>query len=188
MIQDYSELIAEVSARSGISDVVNRAAQLTGMAENMLSKRLRLAGMETEVELTTSSTGTVALPDDYREMRLVSVSDRTLNRRPLGLIRQGGCGYAVQGKILHSSFKGTAHTCIYYAALPSLEANDTNWLLDDEPEIYLHAVLFQAYTAGNNLEQAQATAGYLGALIDAANNADHLARHAGTRINLGGVP
>ena len=47
MINDYPELIAEVSARSGATDVVNRAKMFVGMAEKMLSKRLRLAGMET---------------------------------------------------------------------------------------------------------------------------------------------
>lgn len=188
MINDYPELIAEVSARSGVTDVVNRAGMFVGMAEQMLSKRLRLGGMETAAELTTDASGSVALPVDYQEMRSIRISSGVVPRRSLDVIladRQ--CGYAVQGKVLKSTYKSTAHQLVYYATVPGLEAANTSWLLDDEPELYLQAVLFQVYTANTDIEKAQATAGYLGSLIEAANEADHMNRHVGTRINLGGL-
>ena len=188
MINDYPELIAEVSARSGATDVVNRAKMLVGMAEKMLSKRLRLSGMETAVELTTDANGSVNLPDDYQEMRDIRVNDCLLDRKPLAVILDGyQRGYAVQGGALISSYKSTAHDLVYYASMPSLEANSTNWLLDDEPELYLQAVLFQVYTANNEIDKAQATVGYLAALIEEAHQADHMNRHAGTKINLGNL-
>ena len=187
MIRDYSELIAEVCARSGVSDVANRAAMLVGMAERMLSKRLRLAGMETGVEATTGADGLAYLPADYQEMRSVHVGRKPLERLPLDAALAGRReGYAVQGKTLRSTRASTPHRLIYYAGVPSLEANDTSWLLDEEPELYLQAVLLQVYLATSALDKIEATAGYLTSLIEAANRADHMKRLAGTRINFGG--
>lgn len=188
MIADYPELIAEVSARSGFSDVVSRARMFVGMAENMLSKRLRLADMETVVELTTNATGDVSLPADYLEMRSIRHGSCAVDRIILPLVLAGrATGYAIQGKVLKSSFKNAPHSCVYYAAVPSLENANTNWLLDAEPEIYLQAVLFQVYTAHNEIEKAQITAGYLGQLISDAQDADRMNRRAGTRINFGNI-
>ncbi|MEG9884919.1 MAG: hypothetical protein V6Z86_10030 [Hyphomicrobiales bacterium] len=187
MIRDYPELIAEICARSGVSDVANRADMLVGMAERMLSKRLRLAGMEKSVEATTGEDGLAYLPGDYQEMRSVHVGTRPLERLPLGAVSAGRRdGYAVQGRKLRSTRASTPHQLVYYAALPSLETDNTSWLLDDEPELYLHATLLQAYLAENDLEKVEATAGYLTSLIEAANRADHMARLAGTRISFVG--
>ncbi len=188
MINDYPELIAEVSTRSGVSDVVSRAKMFVGMAEKALSKRLRLANMETATELTTDESGCVDLPADFQEMRSIRVNQQDIERKPLGVVLEGRqSGYAIQAKVLKSTYTSTAHSLVYYAAVPDLEADNTSWLLDDEPELYLQAVLFQVYTANNEIEKAQATAGYLGGLINAANGADHMNRHAGTCINLGNI-
>ena len=75
MIQDYAELIAEVTTRSSVSDVATRAKMHVGMAENMLSKRLRTSDMETAVVLTTDADGLAALPSDYAEMRSIRAGD-----------------------------------------------------------------------------------------------------------------
>lgn len=188
MINDYPELIAEVSARSGAAGIVNRAKMFVGMAEKMLSRRLRLANMETSAELTTDANGSVNLPADYQEIRSIRVDKSDIERKPLDVVLEGRqCGYAIQARVLKSTRKSKVHQLVYYAAVPGLETANTNWLLDDEPELYLQAVLFQVYTASNDIGKAQATAGYLGELIDAASDADHMNRHAGTRINLGNV-
>ncbi|MDP2575384.1 hypothetical protein Q8W40_24525 [Vibrio penaeicida] len=188
MIQDYSELIAEASHRSGVTNIAQRARMLVGMAEKNLSKRLRLANMETVAELTTDANGSASLPSDYQEMRSVRVCGREIKRLPLDVLFEGHqWGFAIQGKALKSSYQSKVHRLVYYAAIPSLEAENTSWLLDDEPELYLHALLFQIYTAINDIDKAQATASYLSQLIESANQADHMYRHAGTRIHLGGI-
>lgn len=187
MISDYSELVTEVSARSGISDVANRAKMFVGMAEKNLSKHLRLSGMETSAILTTDADGNVSLPSDYQEMRSIRVNQRNHDRISLDALLSGQCGYAVQGKVLKSSYKSAPHAIVYYAAIPSLEANNTNWLLEDEPETYLQAVLFQVYTANNELEKAQAASEYVSHLMATANESDNLKRYSGTHINFRGV-
>ncbi len=184
MISDYPELIAEVAERSGVSDVATRAKMYVGMAEKALSKRLRLAEQEKSVELVTDATGAVDLPADFEEIRTILVGDRYIDRKPLEVILRGRqTGYAVEGRVLKSSHALTAHQLVYYASLPGLEANNTNWLLDDEPEIYLHAVLFQVYTAKNDIARAEATAAYLAGLIEAANRAATMKRIGATRVN-----
>lgn len=188
MINDYPELIAEVSARSGVSDVASRARMHVGMAEKMLSRRLRLSGMETAVTLTTDAEGSVGLPDDFQEMRIVRTSKRELTRQPVGMVLYGrATGYFVHGKTLKSSYNSAPHDCLYYAAIPGLEENNTNWLLADEPEIYLQSVLLQVYVSQCDVDKAQTISGYLDGLIATAQQADHMKRHAGTRINLGRV-
>lgn len=189
MIADYPELIAEVSVRSGRSDVAARAGMFVGMAEAMLSNRLRLARMETVAGVTTDAGGEVPLPADYREMRLVRAGGRVLARRALAsVLTRDAPGYAIRGERMVSSRKSAAHELIYYAALPGLEAANTNWLLTEDPEIYLYAVLFQVHAAAGDVEKARVSAAWLDDLIGRAQTADHAARHAGARIDPGRAP
>jgi len=188
MIRDYPELISEVSRRSGVTDVANHAAMYVGMAETALSKMLRVGEMETAAEVTTDANGDATLPTDYAEMRSILIGTREVERKSLPLVLAGSvCGYAVQGKTLKSTFKSTTHSCVYYAAIPSLDTANTNWLLESEPEIYLQAVLKQIYIAKTDVERASATATYLAGLIEDANTAARTARLTGTRISLGNI-
>lgn len=187
-ISDYSELVTEVVHRSGVSDVANRASMYVGMAERMLEKQLRTSDMEVSTTLTTDATGTVAMPTDHLETRSVRARDAELSKIPLTSFLHGyRCGYSVQGSSLLSSYAETDHSMVYYARLPSLVVNGTNWLLEKEPEIYLNAFLFQVYQATGALEQAQTTAAYLGPLLEAVNAADHMDRLAGTHIDFRGL-
>ena len=188
MIRDFADLIAEVTVRTDRPDVAGRAAMLVGLAERALSKRLRLADMETVAALTTDAGGVAALPVDYEAMRTVDIAGvGTLKRLAPSAIDRGRRGYGVRGRVLISSFPTTEHRLTYYAALPSLVETDTNWLLQRDPDLYLQAVLLQVYVAEADIPKAQATAAYLDALIAAARAGDHDGRFAGTRIALGGV-
>ena len=189
MINDYAELITEAAHRTGVTDVASRAKMYVGMAEKALSKRLRVADMEAETTLPTDSLGRVDLPDDYIAARAVFVNTAELPRQSLSQIRQEhASGYVIQGSVLQSSETETDHDLAYYAAIPSLEANDTNWLLKTAPELYLHAVMFQIYTGTNDLEKAQVTAVYLNILIEEFQNSDRVARYAGMKIAAPGGP
>ena len=188
---DYAELIAEVTERSGMTSVANRASQYVGMAERALSRALRVSEMETETTLTTDSNGDVSLPGDFQEMRSIRAQDRILDPRPLSRILSGhSVGYAVQGGTLKSYYADTGHEVVYYAALPGLDVNDTNWLLDSDPEIYIQAVLLQVWLAdaGKNpesLQKATLTRSYLTDLVAARQSEDHMKRRAGTRVYIG---
>lgn len=197
MIKDYSELVTEAAERSGLTDIATRASQYVDFAERMLSKQLRLSDMETFVTLRTDGEGVVSLPVDFQEMRLVKVAGYPIERRTFSYIEERlaneyyreygyGGGYAIQGRVMRSFYSDTDHETFYFARIPSLEANSVNWLLEEEPELYLQAVLFQIYTAKSDLAKAQATGAYLASLLEAANTADTLKRHGAALVNLGG--
>lgn len=189
MIADYSELIAEVSEMTGVSDVATRAKRYVDFAEKAMSKRLRMSEMEAEATATTVD-GKVDLPDDFVEMRQVRVNNCELYHSTILSVRNDEVyGYAIQGKQIVSTKKNHDHELLYYATVPSLAASETGttWLLEAEPELYMHAVAFQVYTFKGMLEQAQMTAGYIAGLIGEANENARKARFTGTSISLAGA-
>lgn len=189
MIADYAELIAEVSQRTGQTDVASRAAMFVGMAERVLSRRLRVADAEATATVASDAFGVVDLPDDYIAPRALFIGDRELRRLSLAEQQVGNsCGYAVQGGKLLSSEAEADHVLHYYAALPSLEANDTNWLLESDPETYLQAVMFQVYSATGDVEKAQITDAYMQTLIERIVTADNVARYSQTHMARPRVP
>ena len=188
MIKDYSELVIEIARRTGVDDVSDKAGQLVGLAENMISKRLRLNEQQTQTTITTDNFGTANLPDDLQEIVSVAVGNCNLERKSINVILHSKQeGFAVLGRKLHSSHHQVDHSLIYFASVPSLEVNNTNFLLENDPEIYLQAVLFQIYSAENDIDKATTTISYLNLLIEEANQVDSAKRHSGTTINFKGI-
>ena len=185
MINDYPELIAEVIARTGLEGVPERAAMYVGMAEKLLQKSLRVPGMEGEATITTDANGVAALPSDFLGMRYVSVAGKKLPKLAFGVVdRASRTGYAIQGGNLKSTKKGADHECAYYKTLPSLVTNNTSWLLDEEPEMYVQAVLFQVQSGAGDLEKAKIAFEYLNHLITLANDIAKEHTYRGIRTTL----
>ena len=180
MINDYTELVIEATARSGSPESVNKASMLVSMAEKMLSKKLRTGEMVTSTELTTDSNGQALLPNDFQEIISLYISESRLAAVPSISDSEG---YFIEASNLCSYFKNQAHTLKYYASLPSLEANSTNWLLSAEPDIYLQALLFQIYIATNNIDASQLTRSYLDVLINDANTTYLMKKYKDRKIN-----
>lgn len=186
MITDYISLIEEVTHRAGIESIPERAATYVLMAEQYLSKHVRLSKMESNVALVSDANGEITLPGDFVEMRMVVVNSCELQRIGLDVkLNNTRMGYAVIANKLISTFKEAEHDLLYYAAIPSIQTNNTSWLLNDEPELYIQAILFQVYTGNNEIERAQATLGYLKQMIDAVNQSDYLKIYSGTSVYLG---
>lgn len=72
-----------------------------------------------------------------------------------------------------------------YEELPSLVDYGTNWLLDREPEIYINAVLVQAYSAGPD-QRLEAVAAVLSRRVAAYRRANKLAKWSGQTIDISG--
>ncbi len=187
MIADYSELVVEAASRSGHGDIVDRAKAIVGMAEAYLSRHLRVADMETSATLTTNANGTAALPSDYQDARLVRYGTATYQRVPYGEMQAGRIGFAVVGDNLHCSAKSANIALDYYASIPGLAANSTNWLLIADPVLYLQAVLFQVHTLKYEFDKAQAIASYRDSLLSDLQETDNIRRFRGTRIYANGV-
>lgn len=192
MINDYQELVTEAAQRSGVSDLPSRAAMIVGMAEGWLNKRLRTADQQTATTLTTDANGDASLPSDYEAMQVVYFGTRKLERRPLENILLGDSdGYVIQGATFKSTLTSTAHSVVYYASLPALASNTTNWLLTAEPELYLNTVIFQAYASKPSdpemIQRAATLAPYIEGLVDDVNNRDWSNRWADTTLRMGGT-
>ena len=165
---NYIDLVAEAAARADVPGVAARAAYYVGQAENYLNKALRIAGQEKTEILATDSAGEADLPADFLQLRSTGSAAVYGNRLLTGV---------VDGHV----------TLTYYAKLPPLAENGTNWLLDAEPETYLQAVLLQIYMTANDAPKVQATSQVLGTLLEAIKRQDRMARYNGQRIDSTGM-
>lgn len=187
MFRDYQDLIAEIADRVGSGGFVARADVYVGLAERMLSSRLRVSDMEASSSVTTDADGLADLPQDFEQMRTVRVGDDELCLIPIDSVFDGSLvGYAIQGTRIRSTKHSTDHNLYYYAELPSLEENNTNWLLRREPEAYLHGSLYQVHMAAYDTEKAQVSAEVLGGIINALNDEDRSRRFGGTVMDFTG--
>lgn len=163
---DFPELLTEVQARSGVTDVVSRGEHFVRTAERALEKRLRVGAMESTATLATDADGWATLPADY----LALITDQS------ALVRGG--------RVLSGVKDGTIDV-EYYARIPSIIAAP-NWLSEAEPELYIQAVLFQVFVANGLVEQATATLALIEGLASAVERADVMARYGARHIALSG--
>jgi hypothetical protein len=188
MIADWSELMVEVSQRIKDGSVMQRAAMITGLAEEELNKALRTAEMEAQDTIDLDATCAGPLPSDYLDVRAVTQGSTRLLRYPLAQLRaKTQCGYAIVGDSIITNGVTGEITLDYYARIPPLKENGTNWLLESEPEIYLYAVMKQAMLSNMNIEGGSAAGGYLADLLERKRLDDAHRRFGDTTFQFSGV-
>lgn len=190
MIADYSELVVEATSRMGDGSLIKRADMITGFAEADLSRELRVGDMETVAALTTDANGEVALPADFEQVRNISDGSRELqgvHLKDLTNAYVSSDGWAVRGNTLVTSCPEQSITLTYYASLPSLVENGTNWLLQSDPEVYIIAFIKHAYLAKMEADAAAASGSYLRTLLQRVNKADREKRFMRTPFRVAGV-
>lgn len=188
MIADWSELMVEVSQRIKDGSVMQRAAMLTGLAEDELNRDIRTAEMEAQATLVTDADGVAALPADFLDARAVTLNGKRLTAYPLAQLRnRTQRGYAIIGSTFASTETEADVVLDYYQRIPDLKTNGTNWLLQSDPQIYLYAVMKQAMLAVMNLEGAAGAASYMADLIERKRNDDAHRRFGDTMFQFSGV-
>lgn len=166
-MRDYVELVVTAAQISGDVDAANYSATLLNIAESKLSRRLQTHHATQTVERTTSDEGVLVLPRDFTDMVHVFVNKKELVPVPLRSIITGDReGYALKGRELHSCHGEAKHEITYYQALPSLEEEGCNWLLEEAPDIYLQALLLELAIKNRQVDIAAETSSYLDLLID----------------------
>ncbi len=186
MISDYSELVAEVTERTGAPGVANRAGMFVGLAETVLNRRLAVSGMEATTTMTTDTNGKAALPAEHVRTRLVEMGGKAVAGYDIRAIQnKERSGYTIQGSTMVTSFPGADLVVHYYGKIPSLEVNATNWLLAAHPDVYLYAVMQQVFLASLDAEKAATVGAYLESLIVDVEMADAMARFGNTRRRIG---
>jgi len=162
MINDFQTLSAAVANWLARADLATVIPDLIQLAETRIMfggtigaeyiPGLRVRQMHQTVS-GNATDGVIALPADFLEVHQLLVpsgcSDPELRPVPLegpNTIRTGlPRGYAVIGSNLHivGGPGDAAYTLTYYAKIPPLSQGQ-NWLILENPALYLHATLLEA--------------------------------------------
>jgi hypothetical protein len=124
--------------------------------------------------------------DNYRALQLLS-TDQLERMRP-GASAGAPQFYAhTAGQIELFPVPGESYTgeLLYYAKVPALsDANTTNWLLTDSPDVYLYGSLLQTAPYLRDDERAAVWAGLYSAAVVRLNDASNKAKHSGTTLRV----
>jgi hypothetical protein len=169
------------------------------LAEGHFNRNLRHRKMVTTVDISPAS-NVYALPTDYlhavrvvekrsirRELQFVTPGyvDQAYPDRPSGLPSD----YTIVGSNLFV-YPYTANDVelTYYQKIPTLVSNDPNWLLTDNPQIYLRGIQLEALAFINETgsPRFQFTTTILNRLIDEMNEESEMALYSGASMRLRG--
>lgn len=151
-IADYSALKTQVAAFVNRTDLTAQMPVFIGMAESMVRRDVRVRAMEAVI--TGTMTGeTLAQPSDLIESRRFTVADKVLNYvtpERYNLLDQRtvtGGNYTVIGSDFYvlGANSGDDYRLVYWAQFEPFSADaDSNWLLENAPEVYLWSGCHQA--------------------------------------------
>lgn len=162
-ITNYTELQTALTSWSHRSDLTTVIPDFIRNAELRMERDLRVSGMETSATITATGTASLSLPTDFLELRRIysnaspvkvleyltpDVFWNNYNSNQTGETKNFTieAGQIVTGDIASQDLK-----IVYYAKIPDLATNTTNWLLTDYPDLYLYASLCELnkYTGDN---------------------------------------
>jgi hypothetical protein len=125
------------------------------LCESRNDMRLRVRDMESTVTLTIGVDGTFTLPTDYIEARRIQSNTspvqtlQTISLDLAALYPTSSYPYycAIKGNTLRVYPPNIANVTLdYYAKVPTLLLNESNWLLTKYPAVYLWGSLLQSAT------------------------------------------
>lgn len=198
-LSTYSDLQTSIGNWIHRSDLGSVIPDFVAMAEARISRDLRLRKQMTTATLTcVAGSPNVSLPSDWLAFENLSVSanpDRNLVYVPVEHIdskyNSASSGipavYTIEGdNIILAPTPDSAYSLpvIYYARLPSIIEDSTNWLLTNHPNVYLFACLIEAaqYTMDNERVQ-MFTARYNDGL-QRLQDQDDEAQHSGSALRV----
>ena len=144
-------------ARSGDTQITNNVADFITLADAYLNRNLRTRRMETVSTFTTTS-GERNLPDDYLAWRRLTwlgdtyVSLEYLNpdvfNRWYPAVEAGTPRtFTIEGDTIkiRPTDDVTSFSFLYFAKIPAMsDDDDSNWVLEHHPDLYLAAALAEA--------------------------------------------
>ena len=158
-LANYSDLVASVANWMNRTDLGSVIPDFVTIAESRIARDLRLRKQITSGTLTTStSTRAVTLPSGFLEF-----SSITIDGTPDTIIQVVSTEH-LDAKYPESGYSGKPIVCAiegdsalfgptpdaaytvnidYYARFPGLQANSTNWLMTNHPNVYLSACMAQ---------------------------------------------
>lgn len=158
-ISNYAELQTSITNWLARNDLAATIPDFIGLAESRINRRLRVAQMIIrDTTQTVPGNSYILKPADFLEMRNIEVSgspnmvleyatpaviDRKYRSDSLGR----PSAYTLLGSEIQLAPTPDAEYVIemaYYAKIPSLQQNSTNWLIQQAPDIYLYGALIEA--------------------------------------------
>ncbi len=159
-LANYTDLKASVAAWISRADLTATVPDFILLAESRINRTLRARQMESRVNLTITGEYVTA-PNDFLEFRSGYINSDP--RRPLAYLspdeQSAQFGSTVNPTLAYpcyfsfagNSFRfapipssGVDAVIVYYAAIPPLATNATNWLLTAYPDAYLYGSILQA--------------------------------------------
>jgi len=170
IINSYGSLKTELSGTMFHSRFVANYDRATQEFETIANRRLRVRQMETSTLLTTVD-GSTALPADYLLWRTVQWSGRSpfveldyvhpayLRSTWIETDHGDARVFTIEGGVFRARpvhDDADAYEFHYYQKIPTIVGSDTNsnWLLNEHPDLYLEGVLTELFILGRNGEAA----------------------------------
>lgn len=160
-LSSYDGLLLVAQRWLDRDDLTDRVPDFIRLAEARFRRVIR--NPQREVDLTISLSGTTALPSGFDSARSLTCADLlppTIDQVTPEVFRERtrydgerSVFAIVAGNILIAPSPSTPISAklIYNATIPALSiSNQSNWLLEDHPDIYLFATLLQAEFYGWN--------------------------------------
>lgn len=141
---NYGELKKAVGKWLKRTDLTDDIPELVSLFHAFANRTMRLQAMRS-TEFIEAAEGRAALPEGYLEL----VSPRSGgvglsfgdDRNPIG---PGGFGFDGHSLLVNEKFNGPIRVT-FYKKFPELVADtDTNWLLENAPDVYLFGALTEA--------------------------------------------
>lgn len=181
------------------ADLSSYANDFVTLVEGHFNRKMRHRKMMTTTDLPPTS-NVYTLPADY--LHAVRVVEKRAIRRPLQFVtpefvdqaypdRPSGIpdDYTIIGSSLYV-FPYTSNDVelVYYQKIPTLISNDPNWLLTDNPQLYLRGIQLEALLFINETSSPrfQATAALVERLIDEMNSENIMALYSSAETRLSG--
>jgi len=195
-LTDYASLTAAIAdwlLRDDLSAVI---PDFVTLAEAQINRDVRHWRMETRsaitldaryVDLPTDWVETIRLIGDtnYRAIQLLS-TDQLERLRPDATAGAPLYNAHTAGQIELFPVPGESYTgeILYYAKVPALATNSTNWLLTEAPDVYLYGSLVQSAPYVVEDERLTTWASLYGAAVQRLNDAGKMAKHSGTTLRV----
>lgn len=189
-MENYTGFKAYIEARLDRSDLTQYIDNFIRIAEAALNRELRCREMLITADITLSQ-GLGALPADYLQYRTLTpssapyteieyIAPSAANKEYPNGAAGTPCHFTINGgeiKVFPSSDEVLSLT--YYRSLDGLSAeNTTNWLLTSNPDIYMHAVLSEAYAFIGDTQKQMLSAQIAERFIEDQREADEMANYA----------
>lgn len=197
----YNDLTAAIADWTNRDDLTDRIPDFVHLAESRLNRVLRVAEMETTA-YATLTTGAVVLPADFLEPRRIFSSGTGAFQTALQPLSPSEAGdfypssrsgvpvhYSISGNTLTTYPNGGTGqvTMTYYAALPTLLAYGSNWLLTKAPDCYLYGSLMEAAPFLGDDGRVETWATLFQSAMERLQSSDQRARYASSACRVPGV-